>query len=445
MPENDDLKMRPGMENVLDLRRLVKALLGNIPLILFAGLFVGALLAAKCAYTEKPKYKSSFSIAVSNKAADQEVNSLSTSDFSAASQIASAYAQSIKGNQFFLESVLTSSGLEESLTYPAVKGMVSDAQAAGQQVNITVMSSNAEQCLRIAYAMMDVIPVVMPTLVRGSAVSVISRTDQAFSRTGTDVKGSAKKGILAGLILAAAVVILADILDRRVKSVREIRSIAGGSAVLSVPTAKAGVLFPSEEDRALADSFRSLRTVVKSGVREGCDVLAMTSAERQAGRTSAALNLAAAYGQIGMKCLYIGADLRNPGDSRVFGDTDGAGLCEAVKSQDWKEFITDTGKGFDVLPAGKVPEDPTIVLDSEGMRKLISSARDCYGVVLMDLPPALGCADAMIAARMADAYLFVVRDGQSDIRRIREAAESVRKTGREIRCFVYNDAGVVKV
>ncbi len=450
MPENGDLKMRELPVTILDPARFISALIRNILPIITAALFLAVLLAAKCAYTEKPKYKASFNIQVSNKTADTEVNSVTTTDVAASGQLAVQYVQAIKTNQPFLETVIGAAGMADSVGFQKLKGYVAAEQSASsaQTVQVTITSSNAEECLRLAEAMAAVIPYTMPEIIKGSSVNVTSKPSQAFSRTTADVKGNAKKGALAGLAAACVLVILLEVLDRKVKSAKEISSAFTDAEVSVIPTAKAAVPGSSEKDRAFTEAFRTLRSIIRSGAGEDgtCSVIGITSAEKQAGRTLVAQGLAEAYAGLGKKCLYVDADLRHTAANHPSDGKAEMGLADVISGRSaWKQAVTASERGFDILPAGEYPEDPTRILDSAKMRTLIESARDDYEVILLDLPPVIGCSDVMIVSGCLDEYIFVVRNAQSDICRVREAAEMVGKTGKGIRCFVFNDAGAVKL
>ena len=447
MPDNGDLKSTFKAEYVLDIRRLLKALVKNALLIISAGLLVSVLLAAKCAWKEKPKYKASFSILVGNKVAEADVNSISTADINASNQAANAYATSIKTSQYLIESAIAQAGLQDVVSFSQVKGAVStDQSALTRQITVVVTMSNAEQCIRVAKGLAEVIPSILPDMIRGTSVRIVSSPLQSVGRTTADVKGEAKKGLIYGLAAAAALVLLLDVLDRRVRSKREIAGIAGETEISVIPAAKKSVLLPADGDAAYEESWKYLRTSLKPLMRDGSSVFAVCSAEGRAGRTSVALNLAEAFGQVGKKALCLEADLRNPEIGKYLGIEGGAGLCGIISENvSSKDAVLPSGRGYDVLPAGGVPDDATRILESPEMKKLLSELSGIYDVLLIDLPRALGYADALIAAGYADGFIFVARNGQSDITKIREVYGKLKKTGTLPAAFVYNDAGRAKL
>lgn len=446
MPDNGDLKRQEPIGHVIDLRRLFMAVWENILIILSAALLVSVLLAAKCAYEEKPKYRSTFSIMIGNKTTEQEVSSVSTADISAANQLANVYSATMKSSQYFIDNVIEKAGLTGVCTYSQVKGAISaDAGAQAQQLALTVTMTNAEQCIRIAQGMSEVIPILMPELVRGSSVRVVSSPLQSVSRTTADVKGSAKKGFLLGLIAMAALVILLDLIDRRVKSVRELERIVGETGIVCVPTVKAGKDGKVPYGDA-SGAFAALRAQLKSGISGEGKIIGITSAEEGEGKTFTALGLALSCAKAGKKTLCLEADFRNPCIGKITGLPEGPGLADAVSGEDVRpEETAVLSQNISVLAAGTAPDDPTVVLESGGMRRLMDKFRSEYDVVIMDLPGAAAYPDAMIASDYADSFVYVVRNRKSDIRKIKQTIRQLETTGKRIAGFIYNDTGALKL
>ena len=68
-------------------------------------------------------------------------------------------------------------------------------------------------------------------------------------------------------------------------------------------------------------------------------------------------------------------------------------------------------KDFDVLPIGTMPPNPTELLFTDRLEKMIRQMRGEYDYVFIDCPPVEIVADTQIIEKLADRTIFVVRSG----------------------------------
>jgi capsular exopolysaccharide synthesis family protein len=69
--------------------------------------------------------------------------------------------------------------------------------------------------------------------------------------------------------------------------------------------------------------------------------------------------------------------------------------------------------GLDIIPSGPVPPNPSEMLGSHSMVKMLENLRDKYDHVIVDSPPITAVTDAVILSRMVDGVLVVVRAGET--------------------------------
>ena len=69
------------------------------------------------------------------------------------------------------------------------------------------------------------------------------------------------------------------------------------------------------------------------------------------------------------------------------------------------------GVNLDVLPVRSVPSNPSELLASPEMRKLIEEVASRYDRVILDTPACLGLPDAKSVSELCDGLVMVVRAG----------------------------------
>jgi capsular exopolysaccharide synthesis family protein len=255
---------------------------------------------------------------------------------------------------------------------------------------------------------------------------------------------------LAGLLLGICAAFLRDYTDSKVRRVEELesmdvpilalipsaaaeRSFAGvgsSSRLTPLPSNGSQHLLPGQTgtgkwvriDRedwrrsALAEGFGNLRTSVLFSGAAGSEIrsLLVTSAQAGEGKTTVSLNLAISLARLGRRVLLIDADLRRPSLHRAFGIEEGPGLAEHLADgRDWRECSAEVGVGnLRVLPAGAMSENPSELLSSDRMHRLMREAQREHDFVVVDSPALMvNVSDARILSSRADAIVLVVRGG----------------------------------
>lgn len=183
-----------------------------------------------------------------------------------------------------------------------------------------------------------------------------------------------------------------------------------------------------------AESFRKLRTNVRYVDAEGGPkVVLVASPARADGRTAVVCNLGIATAEADLRVLLIDADLREPDIATkmlVAGDVGLADVLTGRASAD--EAIQASGPGLDVLPGGATPQNPSELLGSERMSRLLDEVRGSYDLVLIDSPPLLPVADAAVLARRVDGVLLAVRHGGSTVQQLRASQDALDAVGARV-------------
>ena len=174
------------------------------------------------------------------------------------------------------------------------------------------------------------------------------------------------------------------------------------------------------------EAFRVMRTNLQLVLGYGKEhhVLMLTSINPGSGKTFISANLASIMGLIdGKKVLAVDLDLRKGSLSRYVGSPmTGLSTYLAGGISDWREIIQPL-ENIEVLPAGKLPPNPTELLLSDRFSELMDQLREQYDYVFLDCPPVEVVADSSIITRYADRTLFVVRAGLLD----RDALADIEK------------------
>jgi capsular exopolysaccharide synthesis family protein len=197
---------------------------------------------------------------------------------------------------------------------------------------------------------------------------------------------------------------------------------------------------------ALSEAFRGLRTsVLLSAAGRPPRSLTFVSAEPGEGKTTVASNLSISLAQLGKRVLLIDGDMRRPCVHRLFHvEEESGGLVTYLTGEDgWRDLVRPTGvAGLDCLVCGPVPPNPSELLSSDRMQRLIMEAMEEYQFVLIDAPPLLNVTDGRILATMVEGAILVVRGGFTPQELAQQAQLHVRDVGARLIGVVLNDVDV---
>ena len=172
-----------------------------------------------------------------------------------------------------------------------------------------------------------------------------------------------------------------------------------------------------QPDSYAAEQFRTLRVRIDSlGAQRPMTSIGILSPNEGDGKTTAAINLAAVSAMVvGQRVALLDCDLRNPRVASVLGLEPQGGIAEVLAGTASIEdvVIKVEDPGFDVISVRSLPVNPSELLASEAMGRLMEELFERYDRVVIDTPAALGISDSKSIAEVCDGLLVVVRAGRT--------------------------------
>jgi capsular exopolysaccharide synthesis family protein len=165
----------------------------------------------------------------------------------------------------------------------------------------------------------------------------------------------------------------------------------------------------------------------------------VTSPTQGDGKTATAANLAAALALSGDRVVAVDADLRHAGLSEAFGIDRSVGLTSLVLgSAELDEVLQQRTPNLAVLATGPLPPNPSEILGSQLVHRVLSEIAARADVVVIDAPPVLPVADALVLAPQVDGVVLVVRHGKTLRHAAAEAARRLEAIGAPFIGYVLN-------
>ena len=245
-------------------------------------------------------------------------------------------------------------------------------------------------------------------------------------------------GLLAGLVLGYVWILVQELLDKSLRGPEEVRE------ALSVPLLGALPRVPSLRwlsrgaELKMEEQLRVARTNVLHALSQGGRrVVVVTSAGPQEGTSVTAASLARVLALSGHRVVLVGGDLRAPGTAGLQGSP---GLADVLTGSAYlgEALVKGSVEGLELLPAGRMPANPSELLGAPMMRDLLRElAAD--RLVIIDAPPVLRFTDGVVLAAHSGGVILVARAGRTSAEDLREAALAVEQGGGRMLGVVLNN------
>ncbi len=284
-------------------------------------------------------------------------------------------------------------------------------------------------------------------------ISVVDLASLPIEPSSMSTLTLAELGFVFGLFGGLALALLLERMDTRMRDSRQIQELLGVPAIAIVPQTnwkgKGTGADESEGPEILwdarspfAESMRVFRTSIQlSSTSRESRVIAVTSCQPGEGKSTLAMNLAAALAQGGKKVALVDTDMRRPSVYWRLGLSDRKGLSEFLTGMEPLDAVIQTHKTLttlDVIASGICPPLPADLLASDQMKSFVEVLRERYDYVIFDSPPALSVTDPLIVASLADGLVLVIRQGYCTRAMLTRSGEIFRDVGVKVYGFVLN-------
>lgn len=423
----------------MELRDYIRILRKSWVLILLCAL-IGVSAAAVYSLLQTPAYSASSKVFVSTSSGE------SVTDLA-------------QGNAFTVQRVKTYSDLASTpiVLLPVIANLDLDRTASSLAQDISVSAALDTTIIEITVTNGD--PVVAADIANAMSDSLATAVDRIESPSGEETPSPVKLtpvqqaevpanpvtpnvilnvviGALIGLGVGLSAAVLRAVLDTRIRNEHDVAQVSGAPIIGGIafdPKAPQRPLIVQADPRSpRAESFRTLRTNLSFlDVGSHGRTFVVTSSIQSEGKSTTAANLAISLADSGARVLLVDADLRRPKIAEYMNIEGAVGLTDALIGRaELVDVVQPWGRGkLFVLPAGKIPPNPSELLGSKAMAELIELFNREFDAVIFDAPPLLPVSDAAILAKGVGGALVVVAAGRTHKNQLKGAVTALENVG----------------
>ena len=433
----------------MELRDYVRILHKNWILIVAITL-IGISAAAAASILMKPSYEATTQLYVSVRSESQASGDLvQGSNF--ARQSVQSYAN-IVGTESVLGPVIEQLGLEDSVSELSER-VTASAPLDTSLVDITVADGDpavaAEIANQIGASFTSLVQDELEVPGDASGASPVKLTTvQPATMPESPVSPrttlNLALGALVGLAFGIGIAVLRTVLDTRIHSLHDIEQVTDAPLLGGIafdPGARQRPLIVHADPRnPRAESFRTLRTnlqflAVNDDMEQRGRSFVVSSAGPGEGKSTTAANLAIALAESGARVALVDGDLRMPKVAEYMGVEGGAGLTDVLIGRaELSDVLLRWGAAqLYVLPAGKVPPNPSELLGSKAMDQLFDVLHEHFDFVIVDAPPLLLVTDAAVVGKRTNGTVLVAASGSTRKQGLDMALRTLEAAGGQLR------------
>ena len=241
-------------------------------------------------------------------------------------------------------------------------------------------------------------------------------------------------GIVAGLLLGSAIAFCVELFDITIKTSDDIKAFKLLPLGIIPMASEIDSLYATKKFEqhgnlhSVVEAIRVINTTIGFlRVNNPLKVISVTSVLPGSGKTTVSVLLARAMGAAQKRVLLIDCDLRKPKLFKNLSLPRENGLVDFLikpEETDHKKFIhEDVFPGVDVMPNSLIPPNPTELLGAQQFKEMLEELKKDYDCILLDCPPGLNMADAMVIGNVVDGIVLLVEAGQTKIKELEHLLE----------------------
>ncbi len=198
---------------------------------------------------------------------------------------------------------------------------------------------------------------------------------------------------------------------------------------------------PTVADKAqltfqVREAYKNARAnIAFSLIKQGCKKVIVSSSLKEEGKTTTSINLAITFAkQVNTKVLIIDCDLRKPKVNRCLGIKSTPGLTNVISDEVtlYNAIKPTNVDNLYALCSGTIPPNPSELLSSESMKRIVAKLEKEYDYIVFDTPPINIVSDSLCITSLVDGIILTAKENSSTYPEFHKTIETLERTGAKI-------------
>lgn len=430
-----------------DINRLLKIVSNNkkfIIIILMIFIAIGYIYSFNY---KTPMYKSTATFVLVQNSEDSE--SITQKDITINQNLISTYSNIAKSNKVLKQVVenlnlnISESELSKQISVEAVKNT--------EVLKISVSNKDSELAAKIANELFNIFSKEVSTLYNISNVHIMDFAEKTEIPYNINHIKDIIIFVIAGIGVSTVLIGIIYLLDTTIKSEKDVETYTDLTVLSTIPLTntknESELITKNEPKSIIAESFKTLRTNIMYSIQnKKLKTILITSGYMGEGKSFISSNLAVTFAQSGKKVIFIDTDMRKGRLQKIFNIENRKGLSNLLSDINNEknkininEYINKTEiPNLYVMTSGIVPPNPSELLASENMKKLLYTLNTVYDIVICDSAPCMLVTDSVILSKAVDTTVIVTSNKTTKITNLLETEKSIKLVGGNVSGVIIN-------
>jgi len=395
----------------------------RIKLILIMTILITLASGILVYYGTKPLYKASTSILLGKNGSEKITNS----DVVLYQDLSKTYLEIAKSRRV---TEITSEKLKDGTTASDIQNSILVDIAKDNQV-VTIFSEaiTAKSAANMANAFAEAFINECQSLLGSDNAQIIDNALVPENPVPISKIENIAITLLGALIFSILIALFIEYMNHTIKNVNDITKYSDIPIIGVIPKTKVSELIVEKKPESFASqAYRTLRTNIQfPSNNKNLNIILVTSAGVDEGKTTVAANLALTIAQSGKTVLLMDCDLRNPSLHKVFKVSNRKGLSDILSENlEIRKAVIYISERLDILTAGDLHNYPSELLASLKMSNFLKELQSKYNNIIIDSPAILSVTDAQVLATKVNGVVYVVGAQKCSIEAMKRSRELLK-------------------
>lgn len=414
-----------------------------IILILVASVMLGY---AYSYYYKTPQYKSSVTILlVGDESKDEK--GVTQTDLSINSSLISTYSSIAKSENVVGKTI---KNLNLKMTIETLQKNIEATQIDKTQfLKISVKSDSPQIAKNIVEELAEVFSEQIKQIYNLENINIIDKAEVENEPCNVNHIKDIVMFAFGGIAISSIIVMLIYIFDDTIKDEKDIEENIKLKNIGTLPITKdkSDLITKTDPKAHIVECLKTIRTNILYSTKK--KAILITSSRQKEGKSWIINNIAVTFAQTGKKVILVDTNLRKESDkNKIFNIEKKEGLSDFIKEitenklenlEKSRKYIQETKiPNLHILSNGTIPPNPSELISSKNMKKLLELLKNMYDVILLDGTSCMLVSDSIALSSMVDSTIIVAESKKTKINDLKKVKKQIKDVDGKILGVILN-------
>lgn len=438
------------IEENIDIRRFIDIIFSKKKILVFIIIVSMAIGYVYSYHLKQDIYKSSETILLAQNEKDDM--QITQNDLNVNTNLITTYSN-IARSYNVVETTINNLGIQIPIS-EVQNNIVVEEKKNTQIIEITIKNKNPEVAMKLTRELTKVFAEQVKNIYNLENINIIDEAEIESFPCNTNHVKDMSIFVIMGLGLIGVLVLIFYMFDDTIKQESDVVNYTGLQALGIIPMVEnkkqnLELISHLNPKSYISEALKTVRTNIlyTTSISKRKSIL-ITSPKQEEGKTWISNNIAVSFAQAKKKTIIVDCNLRKKQDIEEFNIKNEKGLSSCINkiTKDKIENVGIIGQyiqetqvpNLHILINGIIPPNPSELISSNNMKRLIATLKYMYDIVILDSTPCLEVSDSVALSSMVDNTILVVESKKTKINEVKRAKKSIEDVDGKIAGVIVN-------